>query len=151
MKFFITAFMSSLFLILASCNSDRTGDFTPEISITGNWKVDHYEVKGKNYPASACDLNDKINVNVNKTGSYIDSEVNTTTNGCYDLVNLAGNWMLNSTNSILELKYIENNVTMTKSFQLDAISSNEMRILNPSKVIPGVPFTGEVVEVWTKL
>ncbi|WP_313502752.1 lipocalin family protein [Kaistella carnis] len=151
MKFFITSLVSSLFLILTSCNSDRTDEVTTEINISGNWKVDHYEVKGKNYPASACDVNDKINVNVDKTGSYIDSETNTTTNGCYDLVNLAGNWMLNSSNSVLELKYIENNVTMTKSFQLDAISNNEMRIMNPSKVIPGVPSTGEVVEVWIKL
>lgn len=151
MKFFVLSFISSLCLLITSCSSDRIDDTPSELSITGNWKIDHYEIKGKNYSASGCDINDRINVNNDKTGVYIDSEMNTATNGCYDLVNIAGNWTLKSANTKLELKYIQNNVALTKIFEIDAISNNEMRLLNPSKVISGVPSTGEVIEVWTKL
>ena len=37
-----------------------------------------------------------------------------------------------------------------KSFQIDAISNSEIRIVNPSKTISGVPATEQVVEVWVK-
>ena len=142
--------LSFLLIILSSCNSQDRMEGTPsELNITGNWKIDHYEVKGKNYQVSGCDVNDQININLDKTGSYIDSELNQTTNGCVNNLNIAGKWEYKSINNVLELTNI-NNSSIMKSFQIDAISNSEIRIVNPSKTISGVPATEQVVEVWVK-
>lgn len=142
--------LSFLLLILSSCNSDDRMENTPsELNINGNWKIDHYEIKGKNYQVSGCDVSDQININTDKTGSYIDSEINSATNGCYQSANIAGRWEYKSNSNALELLNVNSSSTL-KSFQVDAISNSEIRIVNPSKTISGVPATEQVVEVWVK-
>lgn len=135
----------------SACSSDERGPQTPtELNLTGSWKIDHYEVKGKNYPVTGCDVNDQIVINTNKSGTYTDSELNNTTSDCYAFQNLSGVWKYSSTSTTLELEYTANNIPTTKKFNIDAISNNEIRLINNNRVIPGVPATEEKLEIWLK-
>lgn len=138
-----------LTVLLYSCNSDtETNDTTVETNITGKWGLDHIEYKSKIYAPSTCDLNDVINVNENMSGIYQNSERDSNGSLCTTVLDIAGNWSIDKINGKLILTYKENNNSLTKTFSLDAISNDQIRIVN-YKAIENVG-TVEVVEVWVK-
>lgn len=139
-------------LFLSSCSTDDRSDEMPsaKLDLQGVWKIDHYEVRAKNFTISDCDVTDQISINSDNRGSYLDSELNNSTNLCNTISNIAGQWNYDVRNNTLVLDYKESDIPKTKVFQIDAISKSEMRILNPSKIISGAPHSNEVIEVWTK-
>lgn len=146
------SYLIFLLLLFSSCTTDDRKDepATSEVNLTGTWKLDHYEVRGKIYQISQCDGSDLININVDKTGSYVDSELNSSSNTCNNIYNLAGQWNYISEERSLRLVYNENNIKKIKTFQIETASNTEIRILNSSKVIQGSPSSNEVLEIWRK-
>lgn len=135
--------------LLSSCNDDVATDNTVvETNIAGKWSIDHMEYKSKNYAPSVCDLSDVININDNMSGIYQNSERDSNSSLCSTVNDIAGVWNIDKVNNKLVLTYKENNNSLTKTFSLDGISNNQLRIVN-NKAIENVGVV-EVVEIWIK-
>lgn len=134
-------------VILFSCKEDEVEDTKPS-DISGNWKISHYEFRGKNYDVSGCDTDDRIVIQKDFKGSYRNS--NLIANVCDYAENISGKWDFNYLESKLVLKYEDNNIEKSKTINLDEYSSAFLKINVKDKNIDGVAGNDDAIEVWIK-
>lgn len=132
---------------LFSCKDDRVEDTKPT-DISGNWKISHYEYRGKSYDVSGCDTDDRIVIQKDFQGSYKNSEL--VSNVCDYTENISGNWDFKYLESKLILKYQENNIEKSKTINLEEYSDTYLKINVKDKNIDGVAGNDDAIEVWIK-
>ena len=135
-------------VLLFSCKDDNDVQDTKPVNISGNWKISHYEYRGKDYQVAGCDLDDRIIIGENLQGSYKNSEL--ISNVCDYSENISGNWDFNYLESKLTLKYQENNVINKKVINLSEYSDSKLKIAVNDKNIDGVAGNDDAIQVWIK-
>ena len=133
--------------IILSCKEDRIEDTKPA-DITGNWKISHYEFRGKDYAVKGCDAEDRIIIQKNLQGSYKNSAL--VGSICDYIENLSGIYNVQYQDRKLVLKYQENNIEKSKTINLAEYSDTSLKISVKDKNIDGVDGADDALEVWVK-
>jgi len=136
-------------ILLWSCdrNDTKTEVVPASALIVGNWKLVGYEYKGKNLIASACEKQSSIMIGETLAGSY-DRYLNNNS-GCQHPMSFAGNWTKTSDN-LLIIKYTESGIVKTTTFNLESVSSTELRILLKDADLDGNGTIDEGIGIYTK-
>lgn len=130
-----------------SCKDDTVEDTKP-VDISGNWKISHYEFRGKNYDVKGCDTDDRIIIQKDLQGSYKNSGI--INNVCDYIENISGTWNFDYLAGKLTLKYQDNNTEKSKIINLNEYSNTNLKIQVNDKNIDGVEGNDDAIEVWLK-
>ncbi|MCW3160139.1 lipocalin-like domain-containing protein [Chryseobacterium oryctis] len=138
-----------LVLTFSSCSNDgNTQDTIIETpNISGSWKPSRYEFKGKSYAVSDCEKKGQLLVNTDFTGVYERYGIGID-NNCNKFDSFSGKWDYDKMGKILTLTYMENGINKTLTKEIVDFSSIELKILDSSKDLDGIPGNDEATLVF---
>ncbi|RNA63418.1 hypothetical protein D1631_16580 [Chryseobacterium nematophagum] len=150
MKFLMNLIV--VMMLVSSCsNDDSRQDTAFEIpNINGTWKPSRYEYKGKVYSLSECEKNGLLLVNTDFSGVYEKFGVSPIDNNCNKFISFAGKWSYDAMNRVLTLTYKESGDTKTLTKEVEDFSDVELKILDNSKDLDGIPGNDEATLIFTK-
>ena len=148
MRLFISLFI--LMTMVVSCSNDDSREDTiiKTPDITGTWKPERYEYKGKTYLLTDCEKKGQILVNTNLAGVYERYGDNTGNCNLYD--SFSGNWTYDNMTKVLTLTYNENGTVKMLKKEVEDFSSLELKITDSSKDLDDVPGNDEASLVFIK-
>ncbi|SEM16554.1 Lipocalin-like domain-containing protein [Chryseobacterium taichungense] len=141
-----------IMVVAISCSGNDAVEDTiiEKPNLTGTWKPQRYEYKGKTYPLTECERKGQIVVNASLSGIYERYGVSASTGNCNLDDSFAGKWVYDEVTKDLTLTYNENGTAQTLKKEILDFSDNELKILDASKDLDNVPGNDEASLVFVK-
>lgn len=146
---FIIGLITITSIVSCSNDDDRGTTVIETPNINGVWKPARYESKGKTYPLNDCERKGQLLVNNDLSGVY--ERYDTPSSGsCNLLDSFSGKWEYDNMNKILTLTYNESGNIKTLKKEVEDFSTTELRILDNTKNLDGLPGNDEASLVFVK-
>lgn len=138
--------------VAVSCsgNDDVENTVIQKPNLTGTWKPQRYEYKGKTYPLSQCEKQGQILINVNLSGVYEKYGAASSGENCNLLDSFLGVWSYDEFTKDLVLTYNESGAVKTLKKEIVDFSENELKITDTSKNLDNIPGNDEASLVFVK-
>ena len=149
MKFLI-GLIAIMGIVSCSSDDDRSNSKTEEVSVNGTWKPSRYEFKGKSYPVSTCEKKGQILINTDFSGVYERYETGAGAGECIKPESYSGKWAYDRMYGKLTLTYTEAGVSKTSQKTVEDFSATELKIVDGSKNVDGIPGNDDAVLVYIK-
>lgn len=149
MKIFYIFVMMCLFL---SCSNDENRGTTimETPKINANWKPSNYEYKGKIYNLNDCDKKGQLLINTDFSGVYENFEKSSASSACITLESYSGKWSYDNLTRVLTLTYNEAGAPKTLKKEIESFSDSELRIIDNTKNLDGIPGNDEALLIYIK-